>query len=245
MAEAKVNAYNWSEVTESDNQVTIINTSGRAYTNREIVNEGRYVGEVREYNGIANGASGKINIEERRKIRTSQIEITDSFVVGQLIYFLSGGAGAPGELRATPVAGSVPVGFCTEEGGGAGTHTYIEFRPFDQDGESAIGGVLKVKEIVVPTGSHGAGTPVVDTSIPVGSKIIDVTALGTAASASGSVTVSDGTNDITVTAVVMAVIDALSRAVDIDETYRTVVAAGLTLTANATGDAGIVHIYYI
>lgn len=242
--QAEVNDYKWSEATESDNQITITNSSGRDYTNREIVQEEGYVGEVREYGGIANGEEGKINIIHDRIIRTIQAELTDTFVIEQIVHFLPGGSGAPGKLRATPEADSVPYGICEGFGGTAGAHTYVEVRPFAQGGEAQLGGAVKVLEVIIPTGSHGAGAPVVSTDIPVGSKIIDVEVRTTVSNANGAVTVGDGTNAIT-DAIIMAVINVMTKAGTIDQTYDKVIAAGLTFTAAQTGDAGRVYVYYI
>ena len=242
--EAKINEYDFSEVTENDVQVSVVNNLGRDALAREIVHLDGYFGEIMEYAGIVDAASGRININHRRTIRTAQIETTDTFVIGQIVFFLSGGSSAAGALRATNEVGSVPYGICIGFGETGGARTYIEARPFSQGGEAVAGSGLKVREITVPTGSHGAGTPVVDTGIPVGSKIVDVTARATVTNASGTVTVSDGTNDIT-DSVAMDTIDTVIHATTIDTTYSTVIAAGLTLTANATADAGIVHVLYI
>jgi hypothetical protein len=238
------NSYDFSEITENDKQILVTNNLGRTALAREIVYLDGYIGEVMEYGGIADSATGRINIDPERTVRTAQMEATDTFVSGQNVYFLSGGSSAAGEVRATPEAGSVPYGKCIGFGGTGGAHTYVEVRPFSIAGESKPGSGVKVREIVVPTGSHGAGTPVVDTGIPVGSKIIDVVARTTTANASGTATVSDGTNAIT-NAIVMAVLDVQTRASTIDTTYATITSAGVTVTANATGDAGIVYIYYI
>jgi hypothetical protein len=238
------NSYDFSEITENDTQVLVTNNLGRAATQREIVYLDGYIGEVMEYDGIANAATGRINIDPERTVRTAQMEATDTFVVGQIVYFLSGGSSAAGEVRATPEAGSVPYGKCIGFGGTGGAHTYVEIRPFSISGESAPGSVLKVATIVVPTGSDAGGTPVVDTSIPVGAKILDVVARTTTANASATATVSDGTNAIT-DAIVMAVLDVQTRATTIDTTYATITSAGVTVTTNATGDEGIVYIYYV
>ncbi len=245
MTEVKTNTFSFSEVTEKDTQPLVTNDLGRDADSLELVYLDGYFGEVKEAGGIASTEQGRINIDHERTVRTGQIEATDTFVVGQILHFLPGGSSAAGTLIDIPEAGSIPAGIILEEEGAGGAQTSVTFRPFAQGAFASIGRVLKIKEIVVPAGSHAAGTPVVDTSIPVGSIIVDATALGTAASGSGTVAISDGTNAITTTPIVMAVVDALSRAVDIDATYKVVVAAGVTLTANATGDAGIVHIYYI
>jgi len=235
------NTYKFSEKTESDKQVEVTNSSGRAYLAMEIVKEGRYVGEVREYGGIANGAAGRINLEYERVIRTAQIETTDTFVDGQTVYFAPGGSSAAGKLRATAVAGSVPYGVCEGFGGTGGAHTYVEVRPFDQMGESMSGSAVLVEKIIVPLGSNT--TPVVNTNIPVGAEIMDVEVRCTTANAAGTATVSDGTNPIT-DAIIMAVLDVMTKAGTIDTTFATLTSAGLTVTANADGDEGIVYVYY-
>ena len=238
------NEYNFSETTEKDEQILVANGLGRTVLSREIVSLDGYVGEVMEYGGIADSSSGRININHRRKIRTAQMKSTDTFVVGQPVFFLSGGSIAAGLIRATNEAGSVLYGKCTGFGGSGGSHTYVEVRPFSQGSESEVSSQVKVKAITIPTGSHGAGAPVVDTSIPVGSDIVDIVARATVTNASGSATVSDGTNAIT-NAITMATVKTQARATTIDPAYSKVVAAGLTITANATGDAGIVYVYYV
>ena len=242
--EAKSNVHDFSEVTENDVQPLITNSDGRDYEPFEIVKSGGYVGEVREYNGIPDTESGRIDISHERTIRTAQIKVTDTFVVGQNVYFLPGGSSASGQLRSTPEAGSVLYGKCTAIGGAGGSHTYVEVRPFSQGNESQLGKTVKVLEVVIPTGSHGAGTPVVSTDIPVGAKIIDVEIRTTVSNASGTATVSNGTNDIT-DAIIMAVINVMTKAGTINQTYDKIIAAGLTFTANATGDAGRAYVYYI
>jgi len=240
--EYTVNSYDFSEVTESDVQVQVTNNLGRTALDREIVNLDGYVGEVVEYGGIANAASGRININHERTIRTAQIQTTDTFVVGQPVYFLSGGSAAAGKLRATNESGSVVYGKCIGFGGTGGAHTYVEVRPFSQVSEAIAGATLKMAAITVPLGS--TTTPVVYTDIPVGSLIVNVVAHATVSNASGTVTVSDGTNAIT-NAITMAVIDTLTTASTIDHTYAKVIAAGLTLTANADTDAGVAYVYYL
>lgn len=240
--EYNVNSYSFSENTESDVQVLVTNNLGRAVLDREIVNLDGYIGEVVEYGGIANSATGRININHERTIRTAQMTATDTFVVGQPVYFLSGGSGAAGSLRATNEAGSVAYGKCIGFGGTGGAHTYVEVRPYAQGSSAIAGAALKMAAITVPLGS--TTTPVVYTDIPVGSKIVNVVAHATVTNASGTVTVSDGTNAIT-NAITMATIDVLTTASTIDHTYANVIAAGLTLTANADTDAGVAYVYYL
>lgn len=242
--EVKPNENNMSEVTLSDKQPLVTNNLGRLAEPFEFVLLDGYFGEVRKYGGIADSATGRINIDSDRTVRTEQIESTDTFTVGNILYYTPGGSSAAGKLVDTPVAGSIPVGIITEEEGSGGAQTSVTFRPFAQGSESEIGSAVKVKEIVVPTGSHGAGTPVVDTSIPVGSKIIEVSAVATASNASGTATVSDGTNAIS-SAIVMAVANAKALTASIAQAYRVVTSAGVTITTNGTADAGVVQIYYI
>lgn len=237
-----VNEYDLSELTMNDRQITVTNNLGRTALSRELVYLDGYFGEVMEYAGIADTASGKININHERKIRTAQIETADTFTAGNVLFF-EPGSGAAGKLVDTPTGTTVAVGMINDAGGTGGAQTWVEFRPFAQGTESQIGEAVKVAKITVPTGSHSAGTPVVDTSLPVGSEIIDVNVVATATNASGTVTVSDGTNDIT-NAIACDTDNAISRAASIDQAYNVVVAAGLTLTANATGDAGIAYVYY-
>lgn len=129
-----VNDYNFSEITLNDTQPLVTNNLGRDVTEKELVYLGGYFGEVCEAGGIANGATGRINIDGNRIIRTAQIEETDTFTVGNALWFVSGGAGAAGKLvDADPGSGTrLKVGIITGEGGTGGAQTYVEFRPFLQ-----------------------------------------------------------------------------------------------------------------
>ncbi|PKL40756.1 MAG: hypothetical protein CVV44_03880 [Spirochaetae bacterium HGW-Spirochaetae-1] len=230
------------EKTLSDKQVTVANNLGRAVENLELVHLDGYFGEVKEYDGIADGASGKINIDHERTIETDQIAAADTFVVGQIVFFAPGGSSAAGAIRAANAAGRIPVGICTEFGGSAGAHTFVVFRPFAQGNEALIGGALKAKRIAVPTGSHAAGAPVVNADIPVGSQIVGIIGQALATVSSEDVTVTDGTNTIGV--VPIATVNALSFGTLINA-YSVVVAAGLTLTADTTNGTGIITVLYI
>lgn len=129
-----VNAFDFSEISSNDKQPLITNNLGRAVTIAELVYLGGYFGDVVEQDGIANAATGRINIDSDRIIRTEQIEATDTFTVGNTLWFVSGGAGAAGKLEdADPGSGTrVAVGIITGEGGAGGAQTYVEFRPFAQ-----------------------------------------------------------------------------------------------------------------
>ena len=127
-----VNAFDFSEVTINDKQPLITNNLGRATTIAELVFLSGYFGDVVEQDGIANAATGRINIDSDRTIRTEQMEATDTFVVGNTIWFVSGGAGAAGVLEDANTGTDYAAGIITGFGGTAGAHTFVEFRPFAQ-----------------------------------------------------------------------------------------------------------------
>lgn len=127
-----VNDYNFSEVEINSFHVPVTNNLGRDATEKELVYLDYWFGEVCEYGGIANGAAGRINIDHNRIIRTAQIETTDTFTVGNTVYFLAGGSSAAGKLVDSSAGGAVAVGTITGEGGTGGAQTYVEFRPFLQ-----------------------------------------------------------------------------------------------------------------
>jgi len=143
----KNNAYNFSEATDAsglgDMQVAVTNGQGRAALPFEILLQAVapfYCGEVRDPDGIANGASGRINIEHRRTIRTAQIDPADTFVVDAEVYFQPGGAGAAGKIvdLASKAAGSIKYGRVVAFGGVATAHTWLEIRPYAYDPARAL-----------------------------------------------------------------------------------------------------------
>lgn len=130
--EVDVNSQNFSEVTENDKQVTVTNNLGRTALFQELVYLDGYFGEVKEVGGIANGATGKININAERKIKTQQVEATDTFTAGNTLWFAGGGAGAAGTLEDANGGSDLAVGIITGEEGTGGAQTAVEFRPFVQ-----------------------------------------------------------------------------------------------------------------
>ncbi len=128
----QVNYPNFIERTSGDKQPTVTNNLGRDTEHLEYVSLGGYHGEVKEVTGIANGASGKINIDADRTIETDQIETSDTFVVGDDLWFIPGGSSDRGLLRDADSGGGVKVGIVTDFGGSAGAHTWVQFRPFVQ-----------------------------------------------------------------------------------------------------------------
>lgn len=144
--EAQVNTWDFSEVTEGgggDIQPEITNGDTRDYDPFEIVLNGAapfYVGEVRDADGILASASGRVNIDSRRVIRTKQMEATDTFVVGAVVYFHPGGNSAAGVIvdLASKLAGDIEFGICEGFGGAATAHTYIDVRPFAYESDRIL-----------------------------------------------------------------------------------------------------------
>ena len=132
--EYDINEYDFSEVELSLKQVQVTNNLGRTALQGEFVYLDGYFGNVVEYGGIANGATGMIDINSERKIRTKQVEATDTFTAGNVLWFVSGGAGAAGTFEdADPGSGTrYACGIITGEEGTGGAQTAVEFIPFVQ-----------------------------------------------------------------------------------------------------------------
>jgi hypothetical protein len=220
--QAGVNDYNFSEVTESDKQVLVTNGLGRTAKYAELVYLGGYFGEVKEYSGIANAGTGRININSERLIRTKQVKATTTFTVGQPVYFLSGGSSAAGELYGVATLNAIPVGVCVAEEGTGGAQTAVTFRPYTQGSADA-----KAVTQVVYKVTTGAAAIVVPT-LKQGDEIIDVMIIPTGASTNGTIKITDGTSDIT-NAMTCAVDKTIARASTIDDAKSTLPAAGATI----------------
>lgn len=123
MVDAKVN-YNFHETEVDMNQVLVTNDLGYAVEHMELVLIATYFGQVLEFDGIAIGAAGMIDLKSDRKITTTQIDVGDTFVLGNPVYFHP----ADKELKATGGAGTVAVGMCTAINNGVS----VEFMPFVQ-----------------------------------------------------------------------------------------------------------------
>lgn len=183
MTNAKVN-YNFEENLLENKQVVVANSLGRALEHLEIVSMGGFFGEVRDFDGVAIGANAHINIDADREIRTTQINTTDTFTIGSVVYFVPGGSSAAGVLRAQTEVTAIAVGVCTFINAGVA----IGFRPFIQRlSEPNIVDVInnsdavKVTTVVVDEDA----TTAIDISdqIPIGARIIDVIVKATAAAA--------------------------------------------------------------
>ena len=255
--QADVNTNDFSEVTESDNQILVTNNLGRAIDYAELVYLDGYFGECREYGGIAIGGTGYIKIASDRKIRTKQIEATDTFPAGNTLWFVSGGSGAAGKLvDADPGTGiRVAVGIITGEEGTSGAQTSVEFRPFvqrlDSADVSAQVSVLQAEmlveqaepKILVQKVTTGAASIAV-AGLVEGDEIIDVMIIPTGASTNGTIKITDGTSDIT-NAMLCATDKTIARAATIDDAKSTLPAAGAKIVCAGDAVASTVAIVVI
>jgi len=235
--------YNFTEKELSARQVKVTNDLGRLALYGELVLLSGYLGEVREHDGIASGATGYIKIADDRVISTSQVEATDTFVVGNMLHFLPGGSGAAGTIVDTPTSATVPIGYCIDEQGADGAQTAVSFRPLVQGTEASPGHTYKVVKTVIAADAT-AGVAV---DIPVGAIIVDAWAVATATVGSGAATLKIGGGGATIaTGLVMAVAKAVGRlAAGVEVANLVVGAAGVEIhTANA-GDRGHVYVAYI
>jgi len=131
------NTWGFSEITGGaggDRQPLIKNTTTRKYDPFEVVMQATfpfYCGEIREYDGVTAAASGRASIDHNRVIRTKQILVGSTFVVGAKVFFKPGGNAAAGQIvdAANKAAGSIEYGICEGFGGVATAHTYIDVRP--------------------------------------------------------------------------------------------------------------------
>lgn len=229
MTEAKQN-YAFEENLLGADQIEVTNNLGRAIEHLEIVYLDNRLGECVEFDGIADGASGLINTNPDRVITTQQIETTDTFVVGGIVYFVSGGAAAAGKLRAGQVSGGVPIGVCVDFTAGIA----VSVRPFTQGGAA---GDLKITKYDI-TASIAAGVAL---DIPVGAQIIDAMVVGGAVSAAATVTLEqDNGDDIAV--LDCAAVGTVDRASSLANTV--VGADGVKLTSSAAAVRGEVTIFW-
>ncbi len=243
MTDAKVN-FNFEESLLGVKQVKVQNTLGRKVAHLEFVWLGGYFGEVREFDGIDKGAtatplvgaSGLINIDYNREVRTNQIKDDDDFELGGIVYFVPGGDSAAGLLRAGYVKHGVAVGICTFINEGVA----IGFRPFAQQ----IGGgyALNVSEYTVDS---ALTLPHVITGlIPVGAQIVDVRVKCTASVTSGTLQLkSNATTPANITdAIICAVDKAVTRAGTLENDVVT--EDGLQIAGHAATNRGVMTIYW-
>jgi len=227
--------YGFHEEFLSVRQREVTNNLGRTVEHLEIAYLDGVVGECREYDGIADGASGMLNIDAERTIGTNQINVTDTFVVDGVVSFLTGGSAAAGEVRAGMVAGAVPLGICVSAVNGASG--YVTFRPFKQD----VGVADAIKTTVVNVATDiSTGNQLAVPEIPVGAEILGMEVISRATVSSGTITLeqADGT-DICLAAAATANAKASTASI---AAANTVGADGVQLLGYSNAVRGIVII---
>ncbi len=166
-----VNLFDFSVISENDKQPLITNNLGRDVTIAELVYLSGYFGDVVEQDGIANAADGRINIDSDRIIRTEQMEATDTFTVGNTLWFVAGGAGAAGVLEDANTGTDYAAGIITGSGGTGGAQTFVEFRPFAQRLDAAdVSAQVIINTAGIATNVTDIGTNVTD----IGTNVTDI-----------------------------------------------------------------------
>jgi len=251
--------YNYDlAIREVGDQVTVTNNLGRTALYGEIVLLNGMYGIVMEHDGIANGATGRMYVlQPDTLISTAQITAASTFVAGAAIYFKAGGSSAAGTLEDSSAGSAVAIGTIESAKGTAGAHTSVSFRPYDQvvnyggyetrltAAETIIkDSAVKVARVVIDATADYSTTGK-EVSIPKGAVILDVVAIATATKAGGTAQVLNGESAVH-TAIEMATDGAVTRmAAGVDDTKLTVGDDAITVKTHASGDAGIVSIYYI
>ena len=233
--------YNFDlRVSEIGKQVAVTNNLGRTADVGEFVYLSDKLGYVADFAGIANAASGRIQlVDDSMEISTAQVLATETFVVGTKLYFTPGGSSAAGKFTITPAANSVLAGVITGFFGTGGAQTAVKFRPVNSGSNKSV----KCERVVIDAATDYSTTGK-STGIPLGSIILDVTAIATATNSGGTAGVFNGASAVH-TALVMATDQAVTRmAAAVDDT-KLLVAGAITVKTHAIGDAGIVEIYYI
>ena len=225
-------------LTENDRQPVITNSLGRTIELFEFVLLSGYFGECVEPDGIANGATGRINVDHERIVQTDQINTAATFVAGNPLYYKAGSSSVAGTLESSS-SNATAIGTITGFGGRAGAHTYVEFRPYLQKAdngdldtrmtaaEAAIEAEQAEPKILVQKVTTGAASIAV-TGLAEGDEIIDVMIIPTGASTNGTIKITDGTHDIT-NAMTCASDQTIARAGTINDAYSTLPAAGAAI----------------
>jgi len=123
--------YGFHEQTLSDRTFLVKNETGRTVLQHELVIINGVFGNVLEHKGIANGASGLVNINNDRTIKTAQLHAgTANFTVGGTVYAIAGDTTNPVMLTHSS-EGNTAVGRVIEIDP-ASPQAYVVFRPFVQ-----------------------------------------------------------------------------------------------------------------
>ena len=122
--------YGFHEQTLSDRTFLVKNETGRTVLQNELVIIGGVFGNVLEHKGIEDGASGLVNINSDRTIKTAQLADGATFTVGGVVYGVAGDSTNPVGLTHTG-GGNTAVGRVIEIDP-ATPQRYVVFRPFVQ-----------------------------------------------------------------------------------------------------------------
>lgn len=229
MTEAKIN-YNFHENFINVDLILITNSSGAAYVHLQLVYENGYFGEVREFDGIANGATGYINIYSKRRITTTQIDTGDTFVLYDPLYFNPTTA----KLEVDYALGSVLAGTVTKINNGVS----VEFMPYKQNNIPE-----SVEMSTYDIDADASGSIDITGLVPLGSTILDVFVEATATNASGTLQLREETGDAAITdAIICAVDNVVTRVTTLS--ISTVGANGLEIVANGAADRGLMTIVW-
>lgn len=254
-----VNLFDFSEPTINDKHPVVTNNLGRDVTIAELVYLNGYFGDVVEQDGIANAAAGRINIDSDRTIRTEQILATETFVVDAIAWFVSGGAGAAGDIQdSDPGSGTrVACGIITAFGGSAGAHTWIEIRPFVQL-QVTVAAITTLQsemlveqaepKIVVAKITADASGGIAVAGLVEGDEIVAASVICTVANASGTLVLETGADDDITDGIICAVDKAVEYAGSIDDTHSILPATGaqiISVGGTTTATRGIMVITYI
>ena len=196
--------YGFLEQTLSDRTMVVTNATTRKMLQNEFVLVSGIFGNVLEHNGIAGLASGKVNINADRTIKTAQLATGAVFTVGATVYAVAGTNDVPVKLTHASV-GNTPVGICVEIDPAA-TQLYVVLRPFIQPVnttgfEARVEALednvelnpVKVAEIVVDADAHaGLAFANAATGLALGDKIVDIIVRADAANAAGTAKVTHG-----------------------------------------------------
>lgn len=251
--------YNYNlAIREVGDQATVTNNLGRTAIYGEIVLLDGMYGIVMEHDGIADGATGRICVlQPDTLISTAQINKTSTFTAGSAIYFKAGDSSKAGTLEDSASGSAVAIGTIESSKGTAGAQTSVSFRPYSQvvnyggyntrltAAETIIkDSAVKVAKVVIDAATDYSETGKTVT-IPKGAVILDIVAVATETNASGTIQVLNGASAVH-TAIAMDTDGAVTRVTaGVDDTKLTVGTDAITVKTNASGDAGIVSVYYI
>lgn len=257
MTEVKSNTYEYSRKKLSADQVYVTNNLGRAVVYGEFVVLGGYFGFVEEQGGIANGASGYISIMPY-EVRSEQVEATDTFTVGNVLYFEPGGSSAAGTFVDTATGTTTAVGIISGEEGTGGAQTAVMFVPYLQKvnnsgldtrltaAEAAIAVEQAEPKTVVFKVTADATSGLTITGLAIGDEIIGAHVICTATNASGTLKITDGTHDVT-DGMACSTDTAVDYAATIDDAYSTLTALPKVVSVGGTtaSTRGILVVTYI